>query len=278
MIPPKELLDISTKQIQDKQNKVKLCPYKRLNTKQGYSFITLLKRKAKSIVASVELDVEWERDEDLGFLKKVNCRINTQEKIIGDFCILYQDAIIFLSDFGSYTESMGQYQYGGLAVSVDKLPLIDTEKENEIFGYSCLDLICQIDNFNVIPEFLALDLEATTKGVYLAKIEDSQSLTMITRTSEGLEQIKRDTVNIRGLNVPRKDLMIFIHSLLEFGLNNRLFGLNGDYEVREINNYDNYSNLRGIRYDVSLSLCYNIKTIIESQEKDISIVMFKIKD
>lgn len=278
MISPKELLEVSTQKIKDKQNLVKLCPYKRVNTKQGYSFITLLRRKAKNIEAAIQLDVNWDRDEDLGFLKVVNCKVNTQEKIKGDFCILYQDVIIFLQDFGSYTESMGQYEYGGQAVAVDKLPLIDSLSESEVFGYSCLDLLCQIDKYNVIPEFIALDLDLTTEGVYLAKVDDSTSVTMIKNSNEKLEQIKTDTVEIRAINTTRADLMQFVYELLEFGRLNNLFGLIGDYQIKEINNYDNYSNLRGIRYIIELSLCYNISIINEYLEKNISVIMFKIKE
>lgn len=278
MISPQELLEASTQSISDKENAVKLCPYKRINTKQGYSFITLHRRKAKKISASIELDVDWDRDEDLGFLKKVNCSINTQEKIKGNYCILYQDVIIFVSEFTSYTESMKQYQYKGMAVGIDKMPLIDSLNDNETFGYSCLDLVCQMDNYNILPEFLALELDLLQQGIFLVKVEDSESVDMITQTNGKLEQIKKDNINIRCINSSRTDVMKFIVNLLEFGKQYDLFGLIGDYQITEINNYDNYSNLRGIRYNISITLCYNISTIIEYKEKKISIIMFKTKE
>lgn len=278
MISPQELLEASTQKLKDPKNSVKLCPFKRINTKQGYSFLTLLRRKAKNIQAAIQLDVNWDRDEDLGFVKDVNARVNTQEKIIGDYCILYQDVIIFLSAFSSYTESMGQYEYEGKAVAVDKLPLIDKLSADETFGYSCVDLLCQIDNYNVIPEFLALGLDLTTEGVFLAKVEDSESVSMLRKSTDRIEQIRTDILEIRCINVTRQNVMHFICDLLDFGKENNLFGLVSDYQIKEINNYDNYSNLRGIRYSIELSLCYNISSIIKYIEKNISVIMFKIKE
>ena len=278
MLPPDKLLEISTEKILDKQNPVKLCPYTRLNTNQGYSFISLKRRKAKQILASIELDVSWEHDESVGYLKEVNSKVYTQEKIKGDYCILYQDAVIFLSEFGGYTESMGQYLYVGKAVRLDKLPLIDSNLHKESYGYSCVELLMMLEGYNVIPEFMSLDLDKLTEGIFLIKVNDSNNLTMIRRSDDILEQVRVDSINIRGINVSRKNLMRFVNDLVNLGRDYELFGLVGDYQIIEMNNYDNFSTLRGIQYEIILNFCYNIHTLLDCREKHITTVMFKMKE
>lgn len=278
MLPPDKLLEISTEKILDNQNPVKLCPYTRLNTNQGYSFISLKRRKAKQILASIELDVSWEHDESVGYLKEVNSKVYTQEKIKGDYCILYQDAVIFLSEFGGYTESMGQYLYMGKAVRLDKLPLIDSNLHKESYGYSCVELLMMLEGYNVIPEFMSLDLDKLTEGIFLIKVNDSNNLTMIRRSDDILEQVRVDSINIKGINVSRKNLMRFVNDLVNLGRDYDLFGLVGDYQIIEMNNYDNFSNLRGIRYEIILNFCYNIHTLLDCREKHITTVMFKMKE
>lgn len=278
MLPPDKLLEISTEKILDNQNPVKLCPYTRLNTNQGYSFISLKRRKAKQILASIELDVSWEHDESVGYLKEVNSKVYTQEKIKGDYCILYQDAVIFLSEFGGYTESMGQYLYMGKAVRLDKLPLIDSNLHKESYGYSCVELLMMLESYNVIPEFMSLDLDKLTEGIFLIKVNDSNNLTMIRRSDDILEQVRVDSINIKGINVSRKNLMRFVNDLVNLGRDYDLFGLVGDYQIIEMNNYDNFSNLRGIRYEIILNFCYNIHTLLDCREKHITTVMFKMKE
>lgn len=278
MLPPDKLLEISTEKILDNQNPVKLCPYTRLNTNQGYSFISLKRRKAKQILASIELDVSWEHDESVGYLKEVNSKVYTQEKIKGDYCVLYQDAVIFLSEFGGYTESMGQYLYVGKAVRLDKLPLIDSNLHKESYGYSCVELLMMLEGYNVIPEFMSLDLDKLTEGIFLIKVTDSNNLTMIRRSDDILEQVRVDSINIKGINVSRKNLMRFVNDLVNLGRDYELFGLVGDYQIIEMNNYDNFSNLRGIRYEIILNFCYNIHTLLDCREKHITTVMFKMKE
>ena len=279
MISPQELLQISTEKIADNKNSVKLCPYKRINTKEGYSFITLYRKKSKNISASIEISVDWQHDDELGYLKNTDVSINTQVKIKGDFCILYQDVIIFINEFSSYTESMGQYDYKGKALKLDKIPLVDgTLNSKDVYGYSCLDLISNVEGFNIIPEYLALTNMQLEEGIFLVKVDNSQSLTPIANTQNKLEQIKIDDLSIKAINVSRLKTMEFVTALLETGLHLNLYGLSGDYNISEINNYDDYSNLRGIRYEIRISICYNIYTVINEAQKNISVVMFKMRE
>lgn len=277
MITPKELLDISTQKIQDKENAVKVCLYKRIKTDEGYSFIVLNRRKAKSIVATVELNIDWAHDEDIGYFKQINCKVNTQEKLKGDTCILYQDAVIFINDFSSYTESIGQYEYSGRAVSIDKLPLLDgSMSSDKVYGYSCLDLLTPFDECTVLPEYLSLDLKGSKEGIFFAKVEETKSMDMIHQYGDKLAQMKIDSLRISAVNVDRNTVMHFVPRLLEYGYD--LFGLSGEYTISESNNYDDYSNLRGIRYSISLKLCYNLYTINEIYSKNISTILFKMKE
>lgn len=277
MLSPTQLLEVSTQRISDKNNEVKLCPYTRLETKQGYNFVSLNRRKAKKISASIEVEAIWEHDEDIGYLRTVKCRINTLEKLKGNYCILYQDLVLFVNDFSSYTESMGQYQYNAKAVEIDKLPLIDYLNPNDKYGYSSLELVSSLDKYNVIPEYVALSDEFMKQGVYLVKVDDTRSISMLRQMPDGfIYQTRQDTLLFRCVNVTRDNVIKFIVDLLEFGQNEGLYGLIGDYNVREINNYDDFSNLRGIRYEVNITICYNISSLEEIKQKQISQILFKM--
>lgn len=280
MTSPKELLNNSVQSFQDGVNEVKLCPYTRTEVSQGYNFISINRRKTKKIIASIELDVDWRRT-DLGYLKNVNASVYTQEKITGNYCILYQDAVIFINDFSGYTEKMGQYLYKGQAVTLDKLPLIDNGVSNkEIYGYSSLDLLMSFSDevYRMVPEYLPISLEDSQEGIFLVKIEETEAIDMLRTLKNKKFQTLLDTVTIKVLNKSRKDLIDFITDLINYSQTEELFGLVENYQISEENVYDDFSNLRGIQYQIKLKISYNIFTIQECEEKKISQVMFRIKN
>lgn len=255
-----------------------LCPFKKAVNKQGYAFFTLLKESTESISASVELQGEWQLDNEAGFVKRVNCDIFTQKKIIGNYCILYQDAIIFIVNFVGYTEKMGTYHYQGRAVESTNLPLIDTLDSDSVYGYSCFDLIAEMPTYNILPAYAVADNDDFSEGLVVARISDSTDLTLIREEQNKLKQMRADDVSFYGINLTRAQLMQFLQQLFEWGRDNELFGLSGSYAISELTLPDDFIKIKGIRYLCKARICYNIEIEFETSRRTIDVVMFKMRD
>lgn len=278
MATPKQLLQNAISQIQQAGDSVLLCPFKKIVNAQGYAFFTLLKKKAKPIIASIEMQGEWQLDSEAGFVKRVNCDVFTQEKIIGDFCILYQDAIIFIVNFIGYTEKMGTYHYQGRAVEATNLPLLDKLDSEAVYGYSCFDLIASMPDVNILPATAVADTDDFSEGLIVTRISDSTDLTLIREQGDKLKQMRIDNVSLYAVNYTRAQLMQFVHNLLEYGRDNGLFGLSGSYKINELTLPDDYLKLKTIRYVCNVNLCYNIEIEFETSRRLIEVVMFKMRD
>lgn len=278
MATPKSLLQNAISQIQAAGDTALLCPYKKIVNAQGYAFFTLLKDKTEAISASIELHGEWQLDNEAGFVKRVNCDIFTQKKVIGDFCILYQDAIIFIVNFAGYTEKMATYHYEGRAVEATNLPLIDRLDSDSVYGYCCFDLIAQLPEYNILPAYAVADTDDFSTGLIVARIDSSADLSLVREEGDKLKQMRKDDVSFYGVNLTRAQLMLFLHTLFEFGRDTETFGLSGSYETRELTLSDDYIKTKGIRYLIKVSVCYNIEIERESSRRTINTIMFKMRE
>ena len=276
MATPKSLLQNAITQLQAAGDTALLCPFKKIVNAQGYAFFTLLKDKAETISASIEMHGEWQLDNEAGFVKRVNCDIFTQKKVIGDFCILYQDAIIFIVNFAGYTEKMATYHYEGRAVEATNLPLIDSLDSDSVYGYSCFDLLAQLPDYNILPAYAVADTDDFSTGLIVARIDTSADLSLVREEGDKLKQMRKDDVSFYGVNLTRAQLMQFLHSLFEYGRDTETFGLSGSYETRELTLPDDYIKTKGIRYLIKVSVCYNIETERETSRRTINTIMFKM--
>lgn len=278
MATPKELLQNAISQMQSTGDTVSLCPFKKIVNAQGYAFFTLLRDRAESISASIELHGEWQLDNEAGFVKRVNCDVFTQKRIIGDYCLLYQDAIIFIVNFAGYTEKMATYHYQGRAIEATNAPLIDKLDSNDVYGYSCFELLASLPDFNILPAYAVANTDDFSTGLIVARIDDSRDLTLIRDTGDKLKQMRIDTVSLYAVNLTRSQLMQFMQLLFEYGRDYELFGLAGNYEIRELTLPDDYLKLKGIRYLCKTNVCYNIEIAFESSRRVIDVVMFKMRE
>lgn len=278
MATPKSLLQNAISQIQAAGDTALLCPFKKIVNAQGYAFFTLLKDKAEPISASVELHAEWQLDNEAGFVKRVNCEIFTQKKLIGDYCILYQDAIIFLVNFAGYTEKMATYHYEGRAVEATNVPLIDCLDADSVYGYSCFDKISTLPDYNILPAYAVADNDSFSTGLIVARIDSSTDLTLVRDTATKLQQMRKDNVCFYGVNLTRAQVMDFAHKLFEHGRDTETFGLSGSYAIGELTLPDDHLKMKGIRYFFKATVCYNIEIERETSQRDIAIVMFKMKE
>lgn len=255
-----------------------LCPFKKVVNAQGYAFFTLLKDKAEAISASVELHGEWQLDNEAGFVKRVNCEVFTQKKIIGDYCILYQDAIIFLVNFTGYTEKMATYHYEGRAVEATNAPLIDCLDADSVYGYSCFDKVATLPDYNILPAYAVADNDSFSAGLIVARIDSSADLTLVRDTATKLQQMRKDDMCFYGVNLTRAQVMDFAHKLFEYGRDTETFGLSGSYAIGELTLPDDYLKMKTIRYYFKASVCYNIEVEKETSQRVINVVMFKMKE
>lgn len=278
MATPKELLQNAISQMQSAGDSVLLCPFKKIVNAQGYAFFTLLKDRAESISAAIELHAEWQLDNEAGFVKRVNCDIFTQKKITGDYCLLYQDVIIFIVNFAGYTEKMATFHYQGRAVEATNVPLIDNLDSASVYGYSCFELLVKLPEFNILPAYAVSDGDVFAEGLIVARIDDSRDLTLIRDTGDKLKQMRTDTVSLYAVNLTRAQFVQFLHKLFEYGRDNELFGLSGTYETCELTLPDDYLKLKGIRYLCKANVCYNIEMAFETARRTIDIVMFKMHE
>lgn len=278
MPTPKSLLQNAISQIQATGDTALLCPYKKIVNAQGYAFFTLLKDKAEAISASIEMHGEWQLDNEAGFVKRVNCDIFTQKKVIGNFCILYQDAIIFIVNFAGYTEKMATYHYEARAVEATNLPLIDSLDSDSVYGYSCFDLIAKMPDYNILPAYAVADTDDFSTGLIVVRIDSSADLSLVREEGDKLKQMRKDDVSFYGVNLTRAQLMHFLRTLFEFGRDTETFGLSGSYETRELTLPDDYIKTKGIRYLIKVSVCYNIEIERESSRRTINTIMFKMRE
>lgn len=255
-----------------------LCPFKKVVNAQGYAFFTLLKDKAEAISASVELHGEWQLDNEAGFVKRVNCEVFTQKKIIGNYCILYQDAIIFIVNFKGYTEKTATYHYEGRAVEPTNAPLVDCLDADSVYGYSCFDKVATLPDYTILPAYAVADNDSFGTGLIVARIDSSTDLTLVREEGDRLKQMRKDDVCFYALNFTRAQFMEFAHKLFEYGRDTETFGLSGSYDIGELTLPDDYLKMKGIRYYFKTSVCYNIEIERDTSQRVINIVMFKMKE
>lgn len=275
----RELLNKSVEAFSNKLNKVEIIAFNRVYTKTGYNYIIPIKSKKKYITCSIELDVNYELSENIGYYKDIKAFVYTQEKLVGSFYLKYKDLYIFINGFDNYTESLSQYKYNGVAIRSDRVILLDKNISDTTYGFNCMDIITDIPNYTILPHYENISINDFKDGVILMGITEQESPTMLYKdlSNNSINQNLIDNVKFLLINIDRSKALTFLEDLQDFSLKNLNFGIVSNPIIKEIKDYDNVSNLRTIAYEINIKISYNVATLIEKEQKAVNKIIFCVK-
>ena len=188
----------------------------------------------------------------------------------------YQDMIVFLNGYSSYTETMGQYQYEGIALRNDRVKLLDINLTNNTYGFSSLDIIIGIPSYIVLPRYETLSSETFNEGVILADVVAQEPLCLSQYSDISIDHPMIDDLRFTLINMTRIEAAKFLKSLMDYSLISKEFGIISNPILKEGHDYDNVSNLRSILYEIEVKVSYNISIKLEEPQKYIKNVIFRV--
>lgn len=272
----KNLLNKANKAFKDYVNKAELIPYKRTYTNTGYNYIIPDTKNLKIIDCAINFSVDYTLSENIGYFKGIRVTIDTQYKIIGNYYMHYQDMIVFLNGYSSYTETMGQYQYEGIALRNDRVKLLDINLTNNTYGFSSLDIIIGIPSYIVLPRYETLSSETFNEGVILADVVAQEPLCLSQYNDISIDHPMIDDLRFTLINMTRVEAAKFLKSLMDYSLISKEFGIISNPTLKEGHDYDDVSNLRSILYEIEVKVSYNISIKLEETQKYIKNVIFRV--
>lgn len=272
----KNLLNKANKAFKDYVNKAELIPYKRTYTNTGYNYIIPDTKNLKIIDCAINFSVDYTLSENIGYFKGIRVTIDTQYKIIGNYYMHYQDMIVFLNGYSSYTETMGQYQYEGVALRNDRVKLLDINLTNNTYGFSSLDIIIGIPSYVVLPRYETLSSKTFNEGVILADVVAQESLCLSQYSDISIDHPMVDDLRFTLINMTRVEAAKFLKSLMDYSLMSKEFGIISNPILKEGHDYDDVSNLRSILYEIEVKVSYNISIKLEETQKYIKNVIFRV--
>lgn len=274
----------------DKSHKVWLYPCERIYTKEGFCYLALDKEKRREIDCAIHYGREFVVTEEIGRLHTTNIDLSTSEAIdIQNAVLVYEkmdlqsvlsegktlstprDMYIFLKSFEGFNETFSFYQYNGEALTCDKESVL--HKLDSVYGWSVFDKLQSIENFTIFPFFA--NIETSTNKAIIAKITNQQCVSAYDN-KEGTLMI--DSVKFTMLHYTRKECQDFISKVQNDCANGMLeFGIINDMQIRELDDLQETSALRGLANSIEVDLSYTLKPINVENDKTIKKIYFEIK-
>lgn len=275
----------------DKLHKVWLYPCERIYTKEGFCYLALDKDKRRAIDCAIHYSREFVVTEEIGRLHTTSIDLSTNEAIdIQNAVLVYEkmdlqsilsegktqsepkDMYIFLKSFEGFNETFSFYSYNGEALTCDKESVL--HKIEGVYGWSVFDKIQSIKDFTIFPFFANIETSTNNKAI-IAKVTNQQAIGAYDK-KDGVLMV--DSVKFTMLHYSRDECQKFINHLQDSCVNGLLdFGIISDIQVRELDDLQETSALRGLANSIEVDLSYTLKPISEIKEFAIKKMYFEIK-
>lgn len=294
------LLKASIAEFNDKVHKVLLVPFKRIFTKEGYSYLILDRLKSREVESAIHFGREYAVTEDIGRLHTTQVEFSTREKIdIPNTLFIYKnmdtgkakvkskkcdleldgdDMVIFCKGFNGYNETMKQFMYEAEVLTADKLMML--KPFDDVLGYSSFDIISQMPDYDILPRYAFIE-DKINDGVVLLNIEETTpiSLPIFDRANKRYVQSNYEDISFDLLNLDRLKIAKFADKLQQYSLDSNRFGVCSDIKIAELGNLQESAALRGPAVKISLKVSYAIDIAeVQKFEKYIRDVVWRCDD
>ena len=223
------LLNASISEFRDNKNNCLLYTTETYTTKSGYKYV-IKKGKGESVSAAIHYNANLDVEDFIGRFESNDVTINTREKIELGSVLEYQGLLFSIVSQGNYNETMKQWHYqatGAVSFMQSQFFITSESQINEDIGFNSMQIwLSMSDAFGVpvLPSHYAVDSKSK---FILVDIQESQSITPVVRTPDGIFQYRRDTVYFSFVNMTRTEELKALEALQEYSkMPNALYGLN----------------------------------------------------
>lgn len=270
------LLKASIAEFRDKTNNAIAYKFKRVYTKQGYAYLVIDKARGKKISCAIHIDTIKHESSNKGITPSSSGFLSTRTELALDEVVIYKDFYIFPTQYRDYNETMKQWGYSCNTIPNDLVKALD--ELTQIYGASCYDKISNLPNWEILPHFDTLIAEDYSEGVVLLKIENSESKSIPKARNKKIKQLKQDDIVFTCINKDRNAVLKLVKDLQDYSLSSANFGIISTPTLIDFDEVFIEASLKSIISQVRVRISYNLETEIDSTDRAISKVFYKIME